>query len=238
MAAKVLIVDDDIVSRMVLMHLVDTTGTYEISEAGDGQEAWDMLQGGLRPAIVFCDLRMPRMSGMDLLRMVRGDAELNKTPFVLVSSATEKETVEQASDFGASGYIVKPFDADELRCHLAPLISAPEGLEAALAAEAPRQTMQRLGIKPDRLLGYLGGFEAQLGSARSEVEAHLAQGEQEAALQRIERLHTGCVTLGLSGAAAALKDCASAPGGVNKESAQLAISATLRSVQYQIGLLA
>jgi two-component system chemotaxis response regulator CheY len=235
MPTKVLIVDDDIVSRMVLMHLVDTTGRFEIHEAGDGQEAWDMLQGGLQPAIVFCDLRMPRMSGMELLRHVRGDAAMNKLPFVLVSSATERETVEQASDFGASGYIVKPFEADQLRTHLQPFIQAPEGVEPALAAEAPRQTLQRLGIKPDRLLAYLGGFEAQLGSANSEVKRHLERGEGDAALQRIERLHTGCVTLGLTGAAAALKDCASA--GLSAECAQRAIDSTLRSVQRQSELV-
>jgi two-component system chemotaxis response regulator CheY len=237
MPTKVLIVDDDVVSRMVLMHLVDTTGHFEIHEAGDGQDAWEQLQGGLRPAIVFCDLRMPRLSGMDLLRQVRSDAALNKLPFVLVSSATDRETVEQASDFGASGYIVKPFEADQLRVHLAAFTPAPEGAQAALAAEAPRQTLQRLGIKPDRLLAYLGGFEAQLDSARSEVEGHLARGEGEAALQRIERLHTGCVTLGLGGAAAALKDCASAAGGVSAEAARAAIDSTLRSVQHQSGLV-
>jgi two-component system chemotaxis response regulator CheY len=235
MPTKVLIVDDDVVSRMVLMHLIDTTGRFEIHEAGDGQEAWDMLQGGLQPAIIFCDLRMPRMSGMDLLRQVRGDSGLNKLPFVLVSSATDKETVEQASDFGATGYIVKPFEADQLRAHLAPFNTIPEGLEPVLAAEAPRQTLQRLGIKPDRLLAYLGGFEAQLGSANSEVRGHLVRGEAEAALQRIERLHTGCVTLGLTGAAVALKDCASA--GLSAECASRAIDSTLRSVQRQSDLV-
>jgi two-component system, chemotaxis family, chemotaxis protein CheY len=235
MAAKVLIVDDDIVSRMVLMHLVDSTGPFDIQEAGDGQEAWEMLQAGLRPAIIFCDLRMPRMSGMELLRQVRGEAELNKMPFVLVSSATDKETVEQASDFGATGYIVKPFEADQLRTHLLPVLSAPEGVEPALAAEAPRQTLQRLGIKPDRLLAYLGGFENQLGSARNEVEEHLARGEGDAALQRIERLHTGCVTLGLTGAAAALKDCATV--GLTAQTAHAAIDCTLRSVQRQTSLV-
>lgn len=235
MPTQVLIVDDDVVSRMVLMHLVDTTGRFEIVEAGDGQEAWDLMQGGLQPAIVFCDLRMPRMSGMDLLRKVRGDTGFNKLPFVLVSSATDKETVEQASDFGASGYIVKPFEADQLRAHLAPFISAPEGMDPSMAAEAPRQTLQRLGIKPDRLLAYLGGFEAQLSSAQAEVEGHLASGEGDAALQRIERLHTGCVTLGLSGAAAALKDSASA--GLTANAARSAIDSTLRAVRRQADLV-
>ncbi|MDB5749053.1 MAG: response regulator, partial [Massilia sp.] len=52
---KVLVVDDDVVSRMMLMHLVDSCGKYEILEAGDGLDAWRQLEAGLRPAITFCD---------------------------------------------------------------------------------------------------------------------------------------------------------------------------------------
>ena len=64
---KVLVVDDDVVSRMVLMHLIDSCGKFDIVEAEDGADAWRQLQDGLRPAICFCDLRMPNMSGMELL---------------------------------------------------------------------------------------------------------------------------------------------------------------------------
>src|SRR3954453_17831346 len=101
---KVLVVDDDVVSRMVLMHLIDSCGKFDIVEAEDGQHAWEQLEQGLRPAICFCDLRMPRLSGMELLQRIRADCTLNAMPFILVSSATDQDTVEQASGFGAAGY--------------------------------------------------------------------------------------------------------------------------------------
>jgi CheY-like chemotaxis protein len=68
---KVLVVDDDVVSRMVLMHLIDSCGSFDIVEAEDGADAWQQLEAGLRPAICFCDLRMPRLSGMELLQRVK-----------------------------------------------------------------------------------------------------------------------------------------------------------------------
>src|SRR5438067_12753399 len=105
---KVLVIDDDVVSRMVLMHLIDSCGRFEILEAEDGEDAWQQLACGLRPVICFCDLRMPRLSGMGLLQRVKADAALGEMPFVLVSSAADRATVNQAAGLGADGYIVKP----------------------------------------------------------------------------------------------------------------------------------
>src|SRR5471032_3594826 len=105
-AMKVLVVDDDVVSRMVLMHLIDSCGKFEIVEAEDGADAWQQLEAGLRPAICFCDLRMPRLSGMELLQRIKADANLNPMPLVLVSSATDRDTVQLAIKAGAAGYIV------------------------------------------------------------------------------------------------------------------------------------
>ena len=81
---KVLVVDDDVVSRMMLMHLVDACAPCEILEAEDGEDAWRLLADGLRPDIVFSDLRMPRLDGLALLARLRADPALAATPFVLV----------------------------------------------------------------------------------------------------------------------------------------------------------
>ena len=111
----VLIVDDDVFSRMVLMHLIASCGQFDIVEAEDGLDAWQQLERGLLPAILFCDVRMPRMSGMQLLQRIKNkdDPRLRNMLFVLVSTASEQETGAMAS--GASAYIVKPFKADSVR---------------------------------------------------------------------------------------------------------------------------
>ena len=86
---KVLVVDDDVVSRMMLMHLVDSCGSHEILEAEDGEDAWRQLEAGLAPGIVFCDLRMPRLSGLELLARMRAHADHARRRFVLVSAAAD-----------------------------------------------------------------------------------------------------------------------------------------------------
>ena len=231
---KVLVVDDDVVSRMVLMHLIDSCGKFDIVEAEDGADAWQQLEDGLRPAICFCDLRMPRLSGMELLQRVKGDANLNAMPFVLVTSATDRETVEQASVSGAAGYIVKPFQADQVRQHLVGFLDqAASGYEHE--AETPQATMERLGINADRLLVYLTGFQNQLTTASAELEALFARGEQHEAQLRIDRLHVGCLTLGLSGAAAALKSFG--PGMLSNDAVQAALTDVVRAVIHQAALV-
>lgn len=198
---KVLVVDDDVVSRMMLMHLIDSSGHYEIVEAEDGADAWQQLSGGLRPAACFCDLRMPRVSGLELLQKVRDDAALAALPFVLVSSANDRETVERATRAGATGYIVKPFEPADVRAQLAAL----SVLQAApLPAEDPAATQARLGIDAQRLGAYLAGFETQLLAAGPELETLLRDGQHGEAAVRLERLRGGCATLGLTGAAGTL----------------------------------
>jgi two-component system chemotaxis response regulator CheY len=193
---KVLVVDDDVVSRMVLMHLVDTSGNFDIHEAEDGAEAWRQLCAGLSPAITFCDLRMPNLSGLELLARVKADPQLAAMPFVLASAANERETVDHASGLGAYGYLVKPFNPDEVRALLAALPAAQ-----GQGDEAPCATLKRLGIDANRLLLYLGGLHKQLVAASPELEQMLACGDADAARARLARLREGCDTLGLAQAA-------------------------------------
>jgi two-component system, chemotaxis family, chemotaxis protein CheY len=228
---KVLVVDDDVVSRMVLMHLIDSCGVHDIVEAEDGAAAWEQLEAGLRPALCFCDLRMPRLSGMELLQRVKGNPELQAMPFVLISSATDRDTVNGASAAGADGYIVKPFQGDEVR----PFLRRASGPAVAWAAEAPARTLARLGVGAERLHAYLKGYEAQLATFVGEIDS-LAVGEAGALRLQLERLHMGCATLGLSGAADALQTTLAQPPAAP---ALHALLAQLRqAVAWQAELLA
>ncbi|MFC0169564.1 response regulator [Pseudoduganella danionis] len=231
---KVLVVDDDVVSRMVLMHLIDSCGQFEIVEAEDGEDAWQQLQQGLRPAICFCDLRMPRLSGLELLQRLRQHSDFATLPFVLVTSANDTHTVEEASQSGASGYVVKPFQVDQVRQHLLALQDGGQSSYRHLAEE-PARTLARLGINGERLLVYLNGFATQLTAASEELGPLLEQGHQDELRQRLDRLHAGCVTLGLSGAAACLQQLQAAPLSV--AALQTALKTVLRAVSYQTDLV-
>jgi two-component system chemotaxis response regulator CheY len=186
---KVLVVDDDVVARMMLMHLVDSCGQYEIVEAEDGEDAWRQLADGLRPGIVFCDLRMPKLGGMELLQNVRAEPALASLPFVLVSAASDGDTLAEAGRLGADGYIVKPFAAGQVRAQLTRL---------AHPDEDPAAVMARLGIPVERLRLYLSGLQRQL----EEATAAVAAADRQAALARLAE---GCATLGLADSAARLR---------------------------------
>ena len=229
---KVLVVDDDVVSRMVLMHLIDSCGVHDIVEAEDGAAAWEQLEGGLRPALCFCDLRMPRLSGMELLQKVRADSGLDAMPLVLVSSANDQDTVRDAVRAGAAGYIVKPFQQEQVRQHLDACLAAAD----APAAEAPGVTLQRLGVDAERLLAYLAGFQEQAAASASHIEALLACGEPAQARQQVERLHLGCTTLGLHGAADGLAAVLQAPA-LDDAALQSALATLARSAAWQARLL-
>jgi two-component system chemotaxis response regulator CheY len=203
---KVLVVDDDVVSRMMLMHMIDSAGSYDVLEAEDGEEAWRQLDAGARPAMLFCDLRMPRLSGMELLARVKADERFAGLPFVLVSAAADGDTMEQAIGLGADGYIVKPFDGEKVRGYLSSLSRS-----AGNADESVDATMRRLGIDASRLLLYLGGLQRQLEGAGADIDRLLGAGQQDAARAHLGRLAEGCRTLGLLSAAAALETRAALP---------------------------
>jgi two-component system chemotaxis response regulator CheY len=225
---KVLVVDDDVVSRMVLMHLIDACGTFDILEAEDGEDAWEQMAAGLRPDICFCDLRMPRLSGMDLLQRVKADSTLGAMPFVLVTSANDSATIDQAAGLGVNGYLVKPFKGNEVQNYMAPLTGAgaPDS-----ATETPQASMARLGISGERLLVYLGGFQSQLTEAIAEITALLARGDHDGARLRLDRLHAGCLTLGLNGAAASM--CGFPAGRLDAGKVQTVLADTVRAVMHQ-----
>lgn len=231
---KVLVVDDDVVSRMVLMHLIDACGKFEILEAEDGEDAWQQLAGGLQPAICFCDLRMPRLSGMELLERVKADGAFGAMPFVLVTSASDSATVSQASGLGVDAYLVKPFEGDQVRACLAPLLASQSasGTDAgSVRAELPQETMARLNIDTDRLLVYLGGFQSQLAGASSDIGTLLARGDHDGARLRLDRLHAGCLTLGLNDAAPALRNFPE--GALDSAQVQIVLAETVHSVMRQ-----
>ncbi|MGF6274126.1 two-component system chemotaxis response regulator CheY [Massilia sp. UYP11] len=240
---KVLVVDDDIVARMMLMHLVDSCGNHAILEAEDGADAWRQLQAGLRPDIVFCDLRMPHLSGLELLQRVRAGADTAALPFVLVSAAADAATLDEAAALGASGYIVKPFRHEDVRGQFERLFPAAAGAGARDDApddapdeepdeapdEAPFDVARRLGIDQARLRLYLDGLARQL-----QVAMHEPPAGDEGSAARLNRLHEGCKTLGLYGAAAALARVAVA-GSPAPQDVAAALATASAAVARQAG---
>jgi chemosensory pili system protein ChpA (sensor histidine kinase/response regulator) len=111
--AMVLIVDDSITVRGLLSLSFSKAG-YRVEQARDGQEAWEKLRGGLPCDIVFCDIEMPRMNGLELLYNLQKDPRLASIPVALLTSQGGKRHRQVAATLGASGYFTKPYTERDL----------------------------------------------------------------------------------------------------------------------------
>ncbi|RPI75049.1 MAG: response regulator [Desulfobacteraceae bacterium] len=105
---KVLIVDDFATMRRIVKGVLKQLGFNNIIEAEDGNAALEELRKD-KFGLIVSDWNMPNMSGLDLLKAVRGDANLKGIPFLMVTAEGQKENVVEAVKSGVSNYIVKPF---------------------------------------------------------------------------------------------------------------------------------
>jgi chemosensory pili system protein ChpA (sensor histidine kinase/response regulator) len=104
----VLIVDDSITVRELLCLTFNKAG-YRVEQARDGQEAWDKLRDGLPCDIIFCDIEMPRMDGLELLSRIQKDPALSQLPIAMLTSRGADRHRQMAAQLGASGYFTKPY---------------------------------------------------------------------------------------------------------------------------------
>jgi chemotaxis protein histidine kinase CheA/ActR/RegA family two-component response regulator len=104
----VLIVDDSITVRELLSMTFSKAG-YRVEQARDGQEAWEKLRSGLPCELVFCDVEMPRMDGLELLSRIQQDPDLQDLPVAMLTSRGASKHKKMATDLGAKGYFTKPY---------------------------------------------------------------------------------------------------------------------------------
>ncbi len=110
---KVLVVDDMSTMRRIIKNVLRQIGYTSVEEAADGKEALEKLKGG-GFGLVVSDWNMPVMSGIELLRAIRADAELKALPVLMVTAEAQKENIIEAVQAGVSNYVVKPFTAEAL----------------------------------------------------------------------------------------------------------------------------
>jgi two-component system chemotaxis response regulator CheY len=125
---RALVVDDSRTVRTVLRRILEPIGFDEVGEAGDGVEALAWLDANAEPDVMLVDWNMPRMSGIELVRVVRGARSQRDIPIVMVTTETELSQMVKALAAGASEYIMKPFTADVVLSKLQLLGIVPAGI--------------------------------------------------------------------------------------------------------------
>ncbi|HAG92345.1 MAG TPA: response regulator [Bdellovibrionales bacterium] len=106
---RILVAEDSAPNRKILCHLLEKLG-YEVLSYDNGSLAWNALceEENQNVVAIISDIMMPEMSGIDLLKNVRGDEKLKDLPFVLVTAVQEKEYIIEAKAQKVNGYILKP----------------------------------------------------------------------------------------------------------------------------------
>ncbi len=120
---RILLVEDNPDDVLLTRRAFARSGLeVEILVARDGQEALDLLLGGMAsaghdpvraPDLVLLDLKLPRVSGFEVLRRLRGDARTRRTPVVILTSSREERDLISTYDLGANSFVRKPVDFDE-----------------------------------------------------------------------------------------------------------------------------
>jgi two-component system chemotaxis response regulator CheY len=116
-AMPILVVDDSATIIRIIRSLLRHIGFIDVDESGDGASALAKMRSK-RYGLVISDWNMESMSGYDFLREVRGDPDLKRTPFIIVTGEYKAENVIAAKRAGVSNYIVKPFDAPTLKAKI------------------------------------------------------------------------------------------------------------------------
>lgn len=123
MPLDVLIVDDSAAIRKILHRVLVQTEVPlgKVLEAGDGVEALLKLKTD-KVGLILSDINMPNMDGIELLTKLKEDADFKSVPILMVTTEGSQAKVMQALELGASGYVRKPFTAEQIKEKLAGLV--------------------------------------------------------------------------------------------------------------------
>ena len=112
---KLLLVDDDNTDRGKVRSMLEAQGFEKFEESNDGHNAIALIKEKAKPYdLVLCDLNMPTISGLDVLKLIRQEEKFRSMPFIMLSKKGNKKQFEDAVQAGVNGYIVKPITAENL----------------------------------------------------------------------------------------------------------------------------
>ena len=111
----ILIIDDEASLRQTLARILQRAG-FTVTTAAGGKEAFELLRQQSFD-LVYMDIRMPDINGLELISFIKKNEAHKTTPILIISTASSERDRERGMTLGASGYLVKPFTAEELVQH-------------------------------------------------------------------------------------------------------------------------
>jgi len=111
---KVLFIEDDMIESMKLQRAISKFQCkHTIVEAKNGEEALAILNSGDLPDIIFLDLNMPRMSGIEFLSILKADDRLKYLPTIILTTSENRADLLKCFSIGIAGYVIKPLKYED-----------------------------------------------------------------------------------------------------------------------------
>lgn len=114
MSGKTVFCVDDSSTVLLSLSAILSKAGYGVEKAASGEEALTKLQGGVKPDLIITDLNMPGMNGIELIKKVRALPSFKFVPILFLTTESQQEKRAEAKAAGASGWLVKPVNGDEL----------------------------------------------------------------------------------------------------------------------------
>jgi two-component system chemotaxis response regulator CheY len=178
---NILIVEDEATSREMLLNILQSEGNHVIKTAADGDEALKLMEDPRHPFdVVFLDLQLPAISGLDLLERVRATPACRYVRVIICTTSTDSATVVRAARLGVRHYMVKPADKIRVFEQLNIIKAEIAGLQKI---EKPEEAAARLGID-------LATYKAKVGSTLDDMERWLTKAKAGAQSEDRQQLAT------------------------------------------------
>jgi CheY-like chemotaxis protein len=192
---RILVADDDLVSRLAMEDVLRQCGAPEIVLAEDGASAWRAMTGEACFDLLCLDVRMPPPDGLELVARLRAAPALKRVPAMLITSTADRNTVLSATRSDLQGFIVKPVGVDTVTR----LLRALSQLDASIL-EPVDTAIARLRIDADRHARYVTAFvqqiQALVGLAQELASPTAGSQAKTAFVQKADACRTAALTLG------------------------------------------
>lgn len=124
---KILIIDDEVNFRTLVGQICEDAG-YEVHQAEDGIQGFELARTKL-PDLIVCDITMPKLDGLGLIKILRDNPETANIPFIFLTGLDDVSDLRTGMQLGADDYLTKPVDADQLLKAIEVRLKKKEGVE-------------------------------------------------------------------------------------------------------------
>ncbi len=190
---RVLVADDDLVSRLAMEDVLQRCGAPDVTMVEDGPSAWAALAGEAFFDLVCLDVRMPPPDGLELVARLRTSTAGRRVPTMLITSTADRNTVLVATKSDLQGFIVKPVGADTAERVLRVLAQLDDSILEPAATAIPR-----LRVDLERHTRYVGAFRTQVQALHALAVELARPGAAQASKTMFEQKCDACKTAALT----------------------------------------